>query len=308
MANIVLPFEVKYDGRDADESLLEARSLGESIIGASKLYTAVVHYSVLGFVPRGRYRKQFACYAKPATSGSWDQLWLIAPLAGEYGIHAQLYNQAISYVFKKVICSLKSIWTRPGETQQVVEQLSNTFLEKAKMDNDLSQVLAGGLVEANSDLASIAQQLINTLPQLADSTRPHARSLVRPVGKTCSKIVQFPNDALESLISESDAEVILGDQSMEVDEMKEYRVTKISEIDIRTGHCVIDVEGIAERLTGKIVDPALGQPGNIYTSALNRHAGFVVDAKAVRQNGVIKRLYISNSKELGQAGNSETHE
>lgn len=55
---------------------------------------------------------------------------------------------------------------------------------------------------------------------------------------------------------------------MEVDKMKEYKVNKISEIDIRTGHCVIDVEGIAEHLTGKIVDPAFEQPDNIYTSSL----------------------------------------
>ena len=87
---------------------------------------------------------------------------------------------------------------------------------------------------------------------------------------------------------------------MAVDEMAEFRVTKISEIDIRTGHCVIDIEGITERSTGKIVDPVLENPGNIYTSSLNEHTGFVVKAKAVRKNGVIKRLYISDSKQPDQ--------
>lgn len=308
MENVVLPFQVNYCGRDADLNLLEARALGESIIGASKLYTAVAHYSVLGFVPRGRYRKDFACYARPATTGSWEQLWLIAPLAGEYGIHAHLYNQAISYIFKKVICSLKSIWTRPVDTQQVVEQLSNTFLERSKMDHDLLQSSVGGLIKANDNLASLQEKLINTLPQLADATRPHAKRFVQPVGETCSKIIQFTNTPDESSISESDAEVIRGDSTMEVDAMAEYRVTKISEIDLRTGHCVIDVEGVAERLTGKIADPVLEIPGNIYTSALSNHTGFVVDAKAVRKSGVIKSLYISNSRELGQAGNSSTNE
>ena len=76
--------------------------------------------------------------------------------------------------------------------------------------------------------------------------------------------------------------------------MEEFRVTRISEVDIRTGHCVIDVEGIAEQLIGKITDPALEIPENMYTSSLNNHTGFVVQAKAIRKNGEIRRLYISN--------------
>ena len=80
--------------------------------------------------------------------------------------------------------------------------------------------------------------------------------------------------------------------------MEEFRVTRISEVDIRTGHCVIAVEGIAEQLIGRITDPALGFPANLYTSALNDHAGFITQAKAVRKNGEIKRLYISNAHAL----------
>ena len=85
---------------------------------------------------------------------------------------------------------------------------------------------------------------------------------------------------------------------MEVEPMAEFKVTQISEVDIRTGHCVIDVEGIESRLTGKITDPVLEIPGNVYTNALNNHTGFMAQAKAVRKNGEIKRLYISNSVDI----------
>ena len=77
--------------------------------------------------------------------------------------------------------------------------------------------------------------------------------------------------------------------------MAEFKINKISEVDIRTGHCIVDIEGIGEQLPGKITDPVLGTPNNVYTRALNRHEGFTVQAKGVRKNGEIKRLYISNS-------------
>lgn len=298
MPNIVRTFLVNYDGNDADENILEARALGKSITGASKLYTAIAHYSAFGFVPRGRYRKNCACYVRPATPGSWDQLWAIAPLAGEYGIHAKLYNQSISYIFKAVVGSVKLIWPRPSEATQVAELLSNQFHERTTMDHDLSAALAAGLVKSNVDLASISNRLIDTLPLVAESTRAHGRDFVQPIGGTCSKIVQFPNESLESSISESDAEVIRGDAAMELGTMETFRGTKISEVDIRSGHCVIDVEGIEGHLIGKIMDPGLKIANNMYTSALNNHAEFTVKAKAVRQNGKIKRLYISDADDL----------
>ncbi len=296
MSDLVSTFSVKYDGRDADAGTLRAEFFGESIIGASKLYTAVSHYSTFGFVPRGRYRKSFACYVRPAAPGSVEQLLFIAALAGEYGIHSKIYNEATSYIFKSIIDSLKSLWTRPRETDQVVEQLTDRFTEKARTDNDVSQLLANGMVKSNTELISVLRSFfIDTLPQLADTTRPHAKKFVQPVGETCSRIVQFPETSFESLITESDAEVIRGDAAMEVDPMAEFKVNRISEIDIRTGHCVVDVEGIGVQLKGKITDPVLETPNNVYTSALNSHAGFKIRAKAVRKDGEIKRLYISDS-------------
>ena len=259
------------------------------------MYNAIAHYCVFGFVPsRGRYRKSFGCYARPADIGSWDQIWLVTPLAGEYAIHATLYNKSISLIFGQIVNTLKQMWTRPNDTQ-VVEQLTNSLLEESRRDHDIQQVLAQGLVQANVDLASLNGRLIETLSPLAVETRPHARRFVRPVGETCNQIVQFPA-GVESVISDSDAEVIRGDDAMEVDPMKEFRVNQISEVNIRTGHCILDVEGLPAPIPGKITDPAISLPNNAYTRALNTQSGVTVQAKAVRQNGNIRRLYISNAE------------
>lgn len=77
--------------------------------------------------------------------------------------------------------------------------------------------------------------------------------------------------------------------------MQTYQVTRVRAVNVDTGHCIIDVEGVGERITGKITDPALDVPNNVYTTALNSQGPCVVQAKAVRKEGEIKRLYISNA-------------
>jgi hypothetical protein len=293
---IVSPFVVRYDGYDADAHILEASAFGESVAGAARLYTAVAHYCVFGIIPKGKYRKDLACYARPTTPGSVDQILFIAPaVASHYAIYAAIYNKALSLIFGKVVDSLKNIWTQPRAMQKMVETLAAALTEQARINADVQSQLAAGLIKANDNLALLQSRLIETLPQLAETTRPHAAQLVRPVGKSCREIIQFSGSDAESRITEADAEVIRGTPAMEVDPMTTFKVNRINEINLSTGHCILDVEGVGPKVIGKITDPALGVPDNVYTRALNEHSSCVVEAKAVKRNDVIVSLYISNA-------------
>jgi hypothetical protein len=206
-----------------------------------------------------------------------------------------LYRAAISVVFKKVLESLLKIWTRPKEIQSVVETLSATLQEQARLNATVQEQLATGLVKASDNLASLHARLIETLPALAGATRPHAIQLVVPVGRTCNSIEQFAETREPLAITEADAEVIRGEGDMEVEPMADYRVQRIREINLNTGHCIMDVEGVGE-VRGKITDPALENPSNVYTSALDEHSPVIVRAKAVRKNGEVYRLFVSDAR------------
>ena len=289
---LVSPFLVTYRGGDADRSILEAESLGESIAGASKIYTAVAHYIIFGRVPRGRYTREFRSFARPAKPGSWDQLWLVAPAtAGSYSIYAPLVNKAVTVAFGQVLNALIELLKKPKESERVADEVHRAILSQ----ND---TLIGGLLDARKDQAELHRLLIETLPELAGTQRKNARRFVTPVGETCSRIVQFTGDPGEFEITEADAEVIREDEEWEVDDMREYRVTRISEINLRTGHCILDIEGGQDAVAGKIQDPLLSSPNNPYTVALNAHTGCTVQAKAVRRGGKIRTLHISDVKIL----------
>ena len=80
--------------------------------------------------------------------------------------------------------------------------------------------------------------------------------------------------------------------------MREYKVTRISEINVHTGHCIVAVEGIPDPVHGRIDDPVLARANNPYTRALNDQSACTVMAKAVRRAGRIQKLFISDGRIL----------
>ena len=295
---LVSPFEVTYDGRDAKRHTLEGSALGVSVVGSAKFYTAIAHFCMHGVVPRGRYRRSFAAYAKPATDGSWRQLWYIAPLiAGEYAIHIKLYNEAISFMFAKMTDSVKQLWTKPNESEAIVDKFIAAMQQESQMNKEIHEQQLAVIADGQREMAGIAKKLIDVLPALASATRNHGVDIVKPVGFTCSEITQFSNaPALATTITEPDADVIRAGEAAEVDAVATYKLNRIRELNLNTGHCVVDVEGVGE-LTGRITDPVLETPNNIYTRRMNDQGVIAVEAKAVKKNGEIQKLYISDAED-----------
>jgi hypothetical protein len=62
------------------------------------------------------------------------------------------------------------------------------------------------------------------------------------------------------------------------------------------GACKVRLLDDNRIVSGKITDPALGQPHNVYTTALNEGASLHVVAKPVLKNDKIHRLFISHAE------------
>ena len=308
MADIIAPFLIRYRGKRAHNHILDAREYGESIVGASKLYSMVAHYTMFGEIPHPRTKKQLVCFAKAPEPGSLDQwIGLAAAVAGQYGVDAAIYGEALSWAFGRIMGAIINLWTRPGDSETIIQEIADDMHEKANADPNMALLLANGIIQANKDLkeanveanknlALLFGQLIEQLPNLAANTRRYGKDFVRPVGSSCSCIDQFAGTQFESNITEADAEVIRGGDDMEVEPTQDYKVNMISEINLKTKHCVLEVEGIDSPVAGLISDPVLDAPRNIYTRSLDERTGFIVIAKAVKQSGEIKKLHSSDAR------------
>lgn len=291
-SDLIKPFVVEYNGKDANRHALRADLFAQSVEGAAKYYNAVAHYCALGYVPTGRSRRQFQCYTEPTEPGSLRQILFIA---GQQGLFTGLYTDSISFLFGLLVDGIKQYWSRPTDVEAIVDTLTKAYSERAGSDADLMRLLIMQAGQNNMDTAAISRHLIDRLPILGEQTRTFGVKLVAPIGFSCDSISQLAGTPAQSDITEADAEAIRGGPKTEVGEMKTYRLNQITEVDRETGHCVVDIEGVGGRVIGKITDPALKTPGNAYTTALNDQTSFSVQAKAVTKNGAIHRLFISDT-------------
>lgn len=299
MDEVVAPFALQYIGKDADSHVVNTVYLGQSLSGAGRLYTAVSHYVILGTLPRGNYRKEFACFSRPSEPGSYEAWLVIATLIRDYNLHGVVYKQAASFLLARIVEAIKDIWTKKGKVDATVESLVELLKEQARKDRDVEMVLANGLVHSNDNLASLHGKLIETLPQMAEAYRGAGRELVAPIGPTCRGVIQFAGTNNSSTITEPDAEVIRSFEDLEVGEdMESFRCNRITELNLSTGHCILEIEGLTGPIKGTITDPAIKGPHSIYSSAMDGFLPFAIEAKRVQKNGELHRLYVSNARQI----------
>lgn len=119
---------------------------------------------------------------------------------------------------------------------------------------------------------------------------------ITPVGRSCTEMKHFAGSENEFSVSWPDAEAIRSKDDLEVDDMKDYECERISELNTKTGHCHLHLAGEKSHIIGKINDPVLQEPNNIYSRSLNEHTGFRFKAKAVLKDGEIHRLHVSDAE------------
>lgn len=292
MKDIVNPLSMKYIGNETDTNVIDAIQFGESIGGAGRIYTSVAHFCTFGEILQPRASSELRCYASVPKEGCYEAILIVATAANQYQLFSDMYKPAMDWLMAKITEYIKDKLIGRGDAVE----LAKIIAEQAKASNELNTILANGLLSANQNTADAHKSLIEMLPQLVDSNANRMKNLVAPVGRSCAELKQFSGTKNEFSISEPEAAVIRSEQDLEVGDAAEYKCRLISELNIKTGHCNLEVEGIGKVVTGKISDPVLSEPNSIYSQSLNDHTGFECTAKPVLKDGEIHKLYISDAK------------
>src|SRR5439155_7231679 len=141
-------------------------------------------------------------------------------------------------------------------------------------------------------------RLKRMVDNLAKENRASLRELADPIGRTV-RIMEFGGDGKNPvLIDEPAAEVLRAHEPMQLGDPVEYDV-KIEGVFKTNGACRIRLLSDDRIVSGKITDPALDQPHNIYTTALDAGAALHVTAKPVFKDGQLHRLFLSHAETIG---------
>lgn len=292
MKDIANPLSMKYVGNETDSNVIDAIQFGESIGGAGRVYTSVAHFCTFGEVLKPRQQTELRCYASVPKEGCYEAILVVATAANQYQLFSDLYKPAMGWLMAKITKHIKDSLIGRGNDMELAKEI----IEQGKRSHELNTILANGLIKSHQNTADAHEKLIDALPQLVEANTSRMKNLVAPVGRSCSELRQFSGTKNEFSITEPEAAVIRSEQELEVGDMADYDCVLISELNIRTGHCNLEIDGIEKTVTGKINDPALNEPNNIYSQSLNDHIGFVCTAKPILKDGEIHKLYISDAK------------
>lgn len=292
MKEIANPLSIRYVGNETDNNVIDAIQFGESIAGAGKIYTSVAHFCTFGEVLKPRQTTELRCYASVPKEGCYEAILIVATAANQYQLFSDIYKPSMDWLIAKTIKFIKDDLTGRSDVMELAKEIA----DGAKKNQELNTILVNGLLQANADSSSAHKRLIEILPALVDANANRMKDLVSPIGRSCNELKQFSRTKNEFSITEPEAAVIRSEQDLEVGDMAEYECTLISELNTKTGHCNLEIEGVERIVTGKISDPTLKEPNNIYSQSLNDHTSFVCTAKPVLKDGEIHKLYISDAK------------
>ena len=289
-------FQIHYRGGLASDGILEAESFSRSLLGASKLYNSLVHYAETGTILRGNTSRRFTIYTRATRLGrSVDQEWVVMPLVAAYAGDPKLYNDLIITTLKALAVFVTSWWSRPGARERELQIFADSI-------NDMHRTSLDALTRMTTEREKTMRHLIrerrevsgrmlDSAPNLAETSAPPLRELIQPVGESCDAVVQFPEDENEIVLRENEAEEIRGGVA-ELTELRQFRLLDISRLNKRTGSCTVLVDELGRRVWGTILDPSLSLPNNEYTRAMNLDLELDVLAQASMKNGRVSKLYI----------------
>ncbi len=125
--------------------------------------------------------------------------------------------------------------------------------------------------------------LQDMVQELAFENRALLREIPDPIGKSVRQ-VRIGTEHNGAIIDEPAAEVLKARDAMTVGDAKSYKV-RLEGVFKTNGACKVRLIDEDKVVSGTITDPAVSNPGNIYTSALNEGVVLQVTAKPTLKKG-----------------------
>jgi hypothetical protein len=281
------PIPVKYTGLYSDDHVIDLQEFGASLQGLAKFANSIVNFYLQGEVVKDSRLYRVRLYAAPPEPGCvlLDIVALMA--AGQLPLWAPLVCQvATQYIVPLIKATIATRLKRPDMTEKALDQI----VELAKTH----AAFADKVHDAHMKDKAWLQKQVDVLSR---RNAAPLKQLVNPVGSTCRQIEvghEMPG-APSALIGEAEAQALASPEELSVDDMREFRGI-FDGVDTTNGICKFRVQGTEGDIPGKITDPALILPKNVYTHSLDTKQAVTIKAKAVTRDGAIVRLFISDGR------------
>ncbi|TWH01415.1 hypothetical protein L614_002400000200 [Ochrobactrum sp. J50] len=271
---------LKFDGGKSATHVIGLGELGRSLTGIDRIATVGLVLFAERRIPKKREKSLVMLVAEEPKKSSvaipldlQSAPWLL-PLVNEFiaANGAELLKQFISWV-------LLHLGGRKKEADVHFQALM-----------DLTKTLNASHDEREA-------RWHETLLSIVDRMAPYARDAVAPVGQTARSLSIGPTGgAAVAVIDEPTADAIRARKGDEVEDLIEMTVTVDGISHHKQQIQVENPEEPGKFINADVRDPAMDIAPNIYSEAANVKGQLLVQAKKVRREGRLHRLYIMDAK------------
>lgn len=274
-----LPFEIRYEGMDAADHRIDMAALAESLDGFSRIYAVVGHY-----ISTGQYAKQMqALNVKAYAQESEAKCFNISAVL-DFASSAGLFQGVMGAALTAIVA-------------YVIHRNSGNKEEMKHLKDLLEQQLGFS--------KQVTERMMDTIDRLSDGLRPSVKKAVSPVGDTCSRIDLYIEGQKHQTMDQALKDSLVDDSESQIISERVY-VVEISEMDRIRRTCKVHLvgpdteesteeDGTPRRINADITDPAALLEPNVYMEAWFRSTKLNVKAKALLRNGLIAKMYISDT-------------
>lgn len=272
------PIVIRFDGLDADRHEMELVGLSEALDGLARIIAATSNFAISQEYSLRRDTQRVRVVARTPKDGCF-----IINAIVQYAHHHPMFKDyAIEVIAALTVTLITYIFARAAGKKEEMKILG------ASLDTAIRELGA-------RDQPTI-DRLLGTIDKMADNLRPAVRRSVAPLGESARTLtVGLSSVERGVVLDEADKAAITSPAGLSVDEERSY-VVLISELDMQTGACHVDIDGDEARARhpAKITDPECSLPNNAYVMSMAAQEPLAVRAKATIRDGVIERLFISN--------------
>lgn len=282
----VPPFNMAFEGFDADRHTADALYIGQSLVGTAKTYNAISNmYFVGNIVPPGA--QQIRVHVGPVKEGSIFYAIYLMMIHGQMPVFPEVAFQLAEFAIPKWLKAV--IAKRSGQTkllEKTVEQMTEQFSQMVEFAKEVRQ----------GDLA-LQHRILDTVDRLVEQTAAPLREMAAPVGRTVKSIEHFKGTDESVVVDQPVAEALRSREEVVIGEVITMR-GRIKAVDTVKGTGKILIEGQDRPIKVQITDPILTVPNNVYTHALDSQAEVEVSAKPLSKSGTLATLFVSDAKPI----------
>ena len=282
---LIEPVKLQFSGRDADQHRMDALLLGQALSGTARIYNSVGH-----FYFHGQYRtsehSSVRVQVGPPKSGSIFYLIYVLLVHGKLAVYPELL---FSLAELAVPALVKAMIAKKSGQRAMLDKALEVIDKQAERYHEVVRAAQEGEMKTRDQMMGVIQHLIG-------QNRGPMADMAAPVGKTVNEVRQIPLKQDPIIIDAPTAESLRSPEEVTVGDIQGFRGVMVA-LDTKTGAFKFEEEGTGREFRGRITDPALSAPRNVYTQALDTKGAIELTAKpTLREDGEVHKLFVSDAR------------